>query len=220
MVVLMKPYNSMHALMPLFAFAQELACIVFFEVSQRRFCSMPVRINASSEVFRNAAYAVEAVYRETDDGVWLAMTTRESNQNGGYPEFWDVWRLPQAVAIDVLPFRSIPLGLAAYRIGKFADHWPEICDRTRYHNMQMYCQTEYVGQWYRHWCCFSVEYCTLNQQWHALDIYWQPPRMLYGPWWMWYVMLDMNEPREYGRGRIMYFNGKRKFDNEVMRELQ
>ena len=72
MVVLMKTNNSMYALMPLFAFAQELACIVFFEVSQRRFCSMPVRFNASDEVFRNAAYAVEAVYRETDDGVWLA----------------------------------------------------------------------------------------------------------------------------------------------------
>ena len=68
----MKTKNSMYELMRLFAFAQQLACIVFFEISQRRFCSMPVPFLASDEVLRTAAYAVEAVYRETDDGVWLA----------------------------------------------------------------------------------------------------------------------------------------------------
>ena len=85
--------------------------------------------------------------------------------------------------------------------------------------MQMYCETEYVGQWHRHYRGFSMRYNTLDQQWHALDVYWQPPRMLYGPLWMWYVMLDQIEPNEYWRGRIMYFNGTREMVDVVSSRL-
>ena len=152
---------------------------------------------------------IEAVYRLTPDGVWLAMTTAQSNAGGGYPELWDVYIIPGASVVDVLPFRYIPQGLEPRRIGKFGEVWPQTRDRRRYPTMQAYCQAHHVQQWYRHWCGFSQDYHTLDKEYHCLDVYWQPPQMLYGPVWIWYVMMDQNEPSEYWRGRIMYFNGTR-----------
>ena len=178
---------------------------------------MPVLFSATHTEFRYASYVVEAVYRPIPTGVWLAMTSPASTAAAGYPDLWDVFILPQASVVDVLPFRYIPEGLAAQRIGRFGDIWPEIRDRRRYPTMQSYCQAHFVRQWYRHWCGFSQQYHTLDGEYHCLDVYWQLPQMLYGPVWIWYVMMDQNEPSEYWRGRIMYFNGIRDLGLEVVR---
>ena len=170
---------------------------------------MPVRYGAPNGEFRYASYMVEAVYRPTQGGVWLAMTNPESNNAGGYPDLWDVYFLPQALVVDVQPYRYIPEGLAAQYMGRFGDVWPEIRNRRRYPTMASYCQGNYVNQWYRHWCGFSQQYQTLDERWYALDVYWQPPRLLYREEWIWYVMMDQNEPNQYWQGRILYFNGIR-----------
>ena len=41
--------------------------------------------------------------------------------------------------------------------------------------------------------------------------------MIYGPVWIWYVMVDQVKPTEYWRGRIMYFNGTRDLGEEAVR---
>ena len=82
--------------------------------------------------------------------------------------------------------------------------------------MQQYVQTNYVGMWYRHWVGFSQTYLTLDNNWYCSDVYWQPPSMLYGQIWVWYVMMDQNEPTEYRHGRIMYFNGTRDMGVDAM----
>ena len=169
---------------------------------------MPVPASATYAASKYASTMVEAVYRPIPDGVWLAVTTPESNAGGGYPELWDVWILPQAPVVDVLPFRYIPKGHAPRRIGSFGDYSPEIRDRRMYPTMQSYCQRHYVGKWYRHRCASGIDGC--------LDVYWQTPQMLYGPVWNWYVMMDECEPAEYWRGRMMYFNGQRDMGSEAV----
>ena len=108
--------------------------------------------------------------------------------------------------VDVLPFRY---GFEGMRKGFFGEVFPPIQDRQRYPTMDHYIQTNFVGTWYRHWVGFSNTYLTLDKAWYCLDAYWQPPNMLYGQHWIWYMMMDWHEPSEYQRGRIMYFNGIR-----------
>ena len=101
------------------------------------------------------------------------------------------------------------------RLGSFGEVDAEIRDRGRYPNMQSYCHAHNGHRWYRHWVGFSQRYHTIDGQYHCLDVYWQPPQMVYGPVWIWYVMMDQNEPTEYWRGRIMYFNGCRDMGVEL-----
>ena len=179
---------------------------------------MPVLSTATHAEFQRASYMIEAVYRSIpmSNDVWFAMTTPASNAGGGYPDLWDVFLLPAAGHLfDVLPFRYLPEDIPIVRLGSFGEVDAEIRDRGRYPNMQSYCQAHNGHRWYRHWVGFSQRYHTLDGQYHCLDVYWQPPQMVYGPVWIWYVMMDQNEPTEYWRGRIMYFNGCRDMGVEL-----
>ena len=42
-----------------------------------------------------------------------------------------------------------------------------------------------------------MQYHDLTREHHAVDVYYQTPRMMYGPIWIWYIMMDCNEPKEY-----------------------
>ena len=168
---------------------------------------MPVPWGASTDVFNEASYTVQTVYRWDGEGILLFMTSGESNTGGSFPDLWDVFYLPGAMPFDVLPFRYTEA--PAYPLGTFAQYWPPIRDRTLYPTMFAYCAHHHPGDWYRHWVGYSMWYHTLDRNWHALDLYWQPPQMYRADTWIWYCVLDETEPREFWRGKIVYFNGYR-----------
>ena len=175
---------------------------------------MPIR---AGDPYPQRSYTVEAVYRRCEHGVWLAMTTAESNRNNGNPAFWDVYILHQALCVDVLPFRYVPPNQCIEYIGKFGD----VCGRNM-QTMQQYCQqSEHAGHWYRHWVGWSMHYHTIDGAYHALDVYWQPPGLIFGSLWVWYVMQDQCEPADYWRGRMLYWNGVRDLgmDPQPLRSL-
>ena len=180
---------------------------------------MPVPATATPAEFAAASYMVEAVYRVVPGTgtVFYAVTTGDSNREGGYPELWDVYHFPAECLVDVLPFRYISDWRHVEYKGRLGVVSPETKDRMRYPTMQSYCEASRLVGWYRHWIGFSQPYHTLDGRYHCLDVYWQTPHMLYGSVWIWYVMLDAIEPTEYWRGRIMYFNGTRNLGLETVR---
>ena len=128
--------------------------------------------------FKARSYTVEAVYRQVKEGVWLAMTTPESNRAGGIPALWDVYLLEDAMAVDVLPFQYVPYGKAIKFLGKMGIVCPETRNTNYFTTMERYCKTRFQGTWYRHWCGFSATWYTPDGKWHALDLYWQPPPLM------------------------------------------
>ena len=175
---------------------------------------MPISFRATREELGYHSYMVEAVYRQEDTGVWLAMTTAASNRARGAPHLWDVFLLPGVEIVDVLLYRYLPDGVLPHRAGSFG----EVCPLSfQYPTMEAYCRRHFQNQWYRHWVGYSMEYHDLDRRYHALDVYYQTPRMMYGPMWIWYVMMDRNEPNEYWQGRALWFNGKRDLGMDVRR---
>ena len=173
-------------------------------ITRASLSKMPcIPANASAEDFQSASYMVESVYRPTEGGVWFAMTTAESTSMGGNPQYWDVYILNGAHTFDALPF-AYTGGVLPHRLGTFGDC---IADSGRYATMEEYCQADYAGQWHRHWVGYSNQHLTLDSQWWCLDLYYQPPQLVYSPYWMWYLMIDQCDPSEYWKGRILYYNG-------------
>ena len=66
---------------------------------------MPVPATATPAEFKAASYMVEAVYRVMRGTgiVFYAMTTPDSNREGGYPDLRDVYTFPAECLVDVLP---------------------------------------------------------------------------------------------------------------------
>ena len=143
------------------------------------------------------------------DAVWFAMSTPASTANGGDPALYDVYRLPRAAVDDPLPFQYVPWDADMDYLGPLGDVFPAIRDKRRYPTIASFCHINHVGQWYRHWVGYSLHSFSLDERHHALDVYWQPPRISFGPVWFWYVMPDQIEPAEYWRGRMLRWMGKK-----------
>ena len=154
---------------------------------------------------RSASYMVEAYYRQGHDHVYLLCTTAVSNRNGGLPGFWEVWILPGSRVHDILPYHYIKNGYAEC-IGRLSAVDPS---SQSYASMREYIARNNPGQRYRHWVGYSQQHRTLDDMWYAVDLYWQTPSMLYQELWVWYILIDCNEPSQYHRARIVYHNGMR-----------
>ena len=99
---------------------------------------MPIPVGTSQDEFQRRSYMVQAVYRQTHEGVWLAMSTPQSNASGGYggyPDLWMVYTLPQAMAIDVLPFQYVPPEACIHREGFLGELEAEVRNKNLYPTM-------------------------------------------------------------------------------------
>ena len=169
---------------------------------------MPVSAGASAEEFKAASYLVEAVYRQTPQGIVYLMSTAMSNSSGGKPKYFEMYEVHHCHAIDVLPWQYVPMELMQCK-GLFGEVWPDIRNDIKYPTMAAYCDQHFKGEWYQHWVGYSAQHYTLDGKWHCLDLYWQKREFAFTNMWVWYCLLDQSEPSDYWQGRILYLNGFR-----------
>ena len=106
--------------------------------------------------------------------------------------------LPGGIAAAGNPFVYVPPWRLVVRLGKLGYVEPPILSiergRRLYPDMRSYverCGREFGTEWYHIWAGYSADMATTvspqrPQMFHAIDLYFQNPRMVHGPVYLWY----------------------------------
>ena len=167
---------------------------------------MPIPWGATSAVVAERRYVAVTSYREVQGGVLQLRSTEASDRNFNLPQYFDVWLLQGASVHALLPYHTLSSGEQCIRMCSLLEWDPPVATCR---SIQQYVERLSTQWWYRQWVGFSPMHQTQEGGWYAVDLFHQPPDLLHNSegHWVWYVLLDCNEPKEYHRARVALQNG-------------
>ena len=160
-----------------------------------------IPFDATAEQFAHAQFTVEAVYREmAHGGVSMIMTTGASNISGCIKD-WEVFNFPGAcIHAPLWYWTSYEDVESIGKLGRVDESSKDMA------NIEVYCRAN-PGLWYHAYAGYNIKNPTLDRNWYAVDVYIQTPSLAFSPVYVWYIVLDSSDPKEWYKGRIAWMEG-------------
>ena len=172
---------------------------------------MPIRRDVSPGEFQAASYMVELYWvacMRPKLGVMVFMTTSVSNRSGRIGD-WEAFFLEGLRPGCILSYTE------GHQLGYVSGAFP---DAASYPTMAGYLTDKFVYV-YHAWVGYSHDKFTVDEQYFAIDFYWQEPGSIMSDRYHWYVLRDVNEPVNWYRARQVLICGHRSFGIERMGRL-
>ena len=138
----------------------------------------------------------------------LVFTANSASKRSGRIGDWEVFLLEGSSC-------CIPSGTHGQCLGYVSDVYSEAAP---YRTMAGFLTDKFVYV-YHAWVGYSQEKFTEDNQYHAIDLYWQEPGSNLSDLYHWYVLLDVHEPADWYRASHILFCGNRPVHGQYQARL-
>ena len=170
-------------------------------------------LNVSMPITRDSAAVMP--------GIRMYTSTRDSNQYGYL--YMTVHDFPGMIATNVfgpypgMGFGGIYRGIVREVLPPFHSSLP--AEAAQYIATHPRCIAEHRAHLHRGYAGYSLKHRDLSGVYHAVDFYWQDPRMLGTGVYHHYVLVDTTDPKLWYRSRLARFEGQVSMEESTINRM-